>query len=191
MLVVGANGDEDAFSCWKSPASSDYILSVGGVIKDTDTALPGSNYGDCVDILAPGENIPAPYIGPSNQESKPLTGTSASAAIVTGIATHLIGLIETNSTIKDSLYSTYKDTTISQFLKDIMTSTKYTIVNQTDTAHLNLFISCDFSFLESIDNIFAKELKLVPKKKTIAALNRAKKTLLDIQNKQKSKMFEQ
>lgn len=190
MLVVGANGDDDAFSCWKSPASSDYVLSVGGVMRDTDTALPGSNYGDCADILAPGENIPAPYIGSSNIESKSLTGTSASAAVVTGIATHLIGLIESNSTIKDFLYLTYKDSTVSQFLKDIMTSTKYTIVNQTDTAHLNLYISCDFSILPTMDSIFAKELKLVPKKRTIPALNRAKKTLLDIQSKQKAAMFD-
>lgn len=190
MLVVGSSGDENAFSCWKSPSSSEFVLSAGGIMKDSDISLPGSNYGDCVDILAPGEDIPAPYIGASNIESKPLTGTSASAAIVTGIATRLIGFIETNSTIKDSLYLAYQDADVSQFLKEIITSTKYTILNQTDTAHLNLYISCDFSIMETMDYIYTKELKLVPKKKVIPALNRAKKNILELQNKQKAAMFD-
>jgi hypothetical protein len=190
MLVVTANGDENAFSCWKSPSSSEYVLSVGGVTSATDTQLLESNYGDCVDLLAPGENIPAPFIGNTNQELKSLSGTSAASAIVTGVATRLIGLIERNETIKDSVTATYHDTAISQFLKTILSSSKYTATQQTDTVHMNSYLLCDVAALETIHEIFIKELKLMPKKKVIPGLARARKAFLELQNKQKAAMFD-
>jgi hypothetical protein len=190
MLVIASNGDENAFSCWKSPSSSDFIVSVGGISSDTDTQLHESNYGDCVDILAPGENIPAPFIGRTNSEMKLLSGTSAAAAIVTGITTRLMGIIHQNETIAEALMATHKDNTVSQFFKTILTSSKYSFNSQMDTVHLNLFLSCDFTILSSIDEIFAKELKLGPRKKSIPALNRARRTLLELQNKKKAAMFE-
>lgn len=190
MLIIAANGDENSFSCWKSPSSSDYVVSVGAVSGATDMAMHESNYGDCVDILAPGEDIPAPYIGPSNNDFRPLSGTSAATAVTTGIVTRLIGVIERNVTIKDALQITYKDTMISQFLKTTLTSSKYTIFNQTDTVHLNLYLACDFSVLHAMEDIFAQELKL-GRKKNIHALNRARKALLDIHSKQKAAMFEE
>jgi hypothetical protein len=191
MLVVASNGDENAFSCWKSPSSSEFIVSVGGISSDTDTQLHESNYGDCVDILAPGDNIPAPFIGNSNHEMKPLSGTSAAAAVVTGIATRLMGIIHRNETIADALVATHKEQLISQFFKTILTSSKYSYASQMDTVHLNLYVSCDFTMMESFEDIFAKELKLGPKKKVIPALNRARKALLELQNKKKAAMFEE
>lgn len=190
MLVIASNGDENAFSCWKSPSSSDFIVSVGGISSDTDTQLHESNYGDCVDILAPGENIPAPYIGISNHEMKTLSGTSAAAAVVTGIATRLMGIIHHNETIAEALMTAHTDNTVSQFIKTILTSSKYSLSSQMNTVHLNLFLACDFTTTESIDEIFVKELKLGPRKKSIPALNRAKKTFLELQNKKKAAMFE-
>jgi subtilisin family serine protease len=189
MLVVASNGDENAFSCWKSPSSSESVLSVGGVSLATDTQLLESNYGDCVDILAPGENIFAPYLGNTNRESKSLSGTSAAAAIVTGIATRLIGFIERNDTIKDSLMAAHHQTTISQFLRAALSSSRYTATNQTDTVHPNSYLLCDIAVFDSMDEIYSKELKLTTKKKVIPALTRARKAFLELQNQQKAAMF--
>lgn len=190
MLIVVANGDENAFSCWKSPSSSEFVVSVGAISGDTDTIMHESNYGTCVDILAPGENIPAPYIGASNDNYMPLTGTSAASAVATGIVTRLIGVLERNETIKEALHLSHKDTTISNFMRNILTSSKYTFYNQTNTVHLNQYLACDFSMLKSLEDIFTRELKLEPRKKNIHALNRAKRSLLELQSKQKAAMFE-
>ena len=95
-MVVTAMGDADSFSCSTSPASSPYALSVGA-IDAAGIYVTGTNYGGCVDMYAPGEDIPAPWIGASNTEARVLTGTSASAAIVTGVVANMMSSLRSPS----------------------------------------------------------------------------------------------
>lgn len=92
MLVVTSIGDQDSFSCSFSPMDSPYILTVGAVDMMGER-IQGSNFGDCVDVHAPGESIPAPWIGSSTKEERTLSGSSASAAIITGMIAIVMGTL--------------------------------------------------------------------------------------------------
>ena len=84
-VVAGAgNGGKDA--CNYSPANSKYILTVAGSSSDDTPYLTrsGTNFGRCVDIFAPGDNV----LGASlrcNRCSKTSSGTSMATAIVSGV----------------------------------------------------------------------------------------------------------
>ena len=84
-VVAGAgNGRNNA--CNYSPANSRYVLTVAGsTINDTPyLTKSGTNFGRCVDIFAPAENI----VGASlqcNHCSKTNSGTSMATAIVSGV----------------------------------------------------------------------------------------------------------
>ena len=54
--IVVAAGNEDTNACLTSPASESSAISVGATTRD-DRLAKFSNYGSCVDILAPGEFI--------------------------------------------------------------------------------------------------------------------------------------
>jgi hypothetical protein len=68
---------------------------VGGTSHLNDLQTMWSNYGDCVDIYAPSEMVYAPKIGKSIYEFSSLSGSSASAAIVTGISGLALSLLRT------------------------------------------------------------------------------------------------
>ena len=84
VVVAAGNGKTDA--CDKSPASSEYAITVGGS-NGTDNLYwrgSGTNYGRCVDIFAPGESITAANHSCDNC-TKVLSGTSMSTPMVSGI----------------------------------------------------------------------------------------------------------
>ena len=86
VVVAAGNGKRDA--CTQSPASSPYVITVGGT-NSTDQLywheFSGTNYGSCVDILAPADHIlGADYS--CNNCSRYLSGTSMSTPLVGGIA---------------------------------------------------------------------------------------------------------
>ena len=83
VLVVTSAGNEGKDACSKSPASSPFVLSVGA-INQTDHVIERSNYGSCVNMYAPGQDIPVPAM--NNYENILLSGTSASAPFVAGVA---------------------------------------------------------------------------------------------------------
>ena len=84
-VVAGAgNGGNDA--CNYSPANSKYVLTVAVSSSDDTPYLTrsGTNFGRCVDIFAPGENV----LGASlrcNHCSKTSSGSSMATAIVSGV----------------------------------------------------------------------------------------------------------
>ena len=85
VVTVAGNGKADA--CTRSPASSAVALTVGGT-RDGDglyTLGSGTNYGECVDVFAPGERIVAADMD-CNNCSKELSGTSMAAPLVSGLA---------------------------------------------------------------------------------------------------------
>lgn len=84
VCVAAGNAGDDA--CQSSPASaggaSGHAITVGAVdINDRRASF--SNYGDCVDVYAPGVGIVSSWIGQTNMVNS-LSGTSMAAPHVTG-----------------------------------------------------------------------------------------------------------
>jgi subtilisin family serine protease len=74
------NGD----ACTQSPANAPSALTTGATtINDAKASF--SNYGSCVDIFAPGENITSAWIG-SSSAINTISGTSMAAPHVAGAA---------------------------------------------------------------------------------------------------------
>lgn len=83
-LVIAASGNDgrNNDNYLQSPASLDGVLSVGSC-NGADRVSGFSNYGMNVDVYAPGENILSTY---QPNQYRPLTGTSFSSPLVSGIA---------------------------------------------------------------------------------------------------------
>jgi subtilisin family serine protease len=82
-------GNDSGDACLKSPASTPLALTVGATTS-TDQRSSFSNYGDCVDVFAPGSSITSAAIsGPTASRSS--SGTSMSAPHVAGAAALLLG----------------------------------------------------------------------------------------------------
>ncbi|KAK9710466.1 hypothetical protein K7432_008417 [Basidiobolus ranarum] len=79
-----ANATEGVDACGYSPVSAANVISVGST-NILDQLSVSSNYGPCVTIYAPGENVTSDFIGSTSAVST-LTGTSFAAAHVSGVA---------------------------------------------------------------------------------------------------------
>lgn len=57
IIVVAAAGNSGADACMFHPASSQNVITVGAmsVVDTQDVAWRKTNFGNCVDIFAPGE----------------------------------------------------------------------------------------------------------------------------------------
>ena len=76
------------FMCRFSPGASSYALTVGGTQQNDDLYLrlfDGTNYGKCVDIFAPGQEILSAGIR-GNNAVEMLSGTSQATPLVSGTA---------------------------------------------------------------------------------------------------------
>jgi len=87
-VVAAGNSNRDA--CSYSPASEPDAITVGST-TNTDARSSFSNYGQCVDIFAPGSNIKAPWIG-SNTATRTISGTSMASPHVCGGAALYLGM---------------------------------------------------------------------------------------------------
>ncbi|QSL65853.1 hypothetical protein MERGE_000132 [Pneumocystis wakefieldiae] len=94
FTVAAGNENDDA--CNYSPASSKAAITVGAATI-LDNKAYFSNYGKCVDIFAPGQNIISAWIG-NNIATMPLSGTSMAAPYVCGLLAYFNSLIFKNST---------------------------------------------------------------------------------------------
>ncbi len=83
-VVVAAAGNEVNDACLLSPASARDALTVGATTVSDDFA-PFSNYGPCVDVLAPGAEIPGAGSG-SDSGERTMSGTSMAAPLTAGVA---------------------------------------------------------------------------------------------------------
>jgi subtilisin family serine protease len=79
-----AAGNDHADACLSSPARLAEAITVGATTA-TDQRASFSNYGTCLDIFAPGENIRSTY-NTSNTATALMSGTSMATPHVTGAA---------------------------------------------------------------------------------------------------------
>jgi hypothetical protein len=82
MTVVVAAGNDNEDACRKSPARVPAAITVGAS-TESDERASFSNYGDCVDLFAPGTNmLSAWHSSPTSAAVN--SGTSESAPLVAG-----------------------------------------------------------------------------------------------------------
>lgn len=98
VVTVVAAGNENIDACGKSPARVPAAITVGATMSNdrrpdsanwgfTPTGAPqGSNYGACLDIFAPGDNITSASITGGTATSTSKGGTSMAAPAVAGAA---------------------------------------------------------------------------------------------------------
>ena len=96
VTAAAGNGDfagvpQDA--CKESPAGMRDILTVGSTTS-TDAESSFSNYGICVDFLAPGSSIRSAWIG-TDTSSAIRSGTSMAAPHAAGVAAQYLALYPT------------------------------------------------------------------------------------------------
>lgn len=89
-FVAVAAGNENTDASESSPASAPQACTVAASTS-SDRRASFSNYGDLVDIFAPGQDITSSWIG-SPDETNTISGTSMACPHVAGLAAYLIGV---------------------------------------------------------------------------------------------------
>jgi subtilisin family serine protease len=87
--VAVAAGNDNANACNYSPARSTKAVTVGAT-DSADRKASYSNFGNCVDIHAPGTSITSAWIG-SNSDSRSISGTSMASPHVAGVMALYLG----------------------------------------------------------------------------------------------------
>ncbi|MFT7562236.1 MAG: subtilisin family serine protease [Flavobacteriales bacterium] len=81
--VVVSAGNENIDACDYAPANNDDVITVAASTSN-DLRRNDSNFGSCVDIFAPGDDILSAWRG-SNSAAAPLGGTSMATPHVAGV----------------------------------------------------------------------------------------------------------
>jgi subtilisin family serine protease len=81
--VVVAAGNENTDACVDSPARAASAITVAASTSTDSRATRYSNYGGCVDVFAPGDQVLSAY-GTGDAATELLSGTSMAAPHVTG-----------------------------------------------------------------------------------------------------------
>ncbi|ORX98383.1 hypothetical protein K493DRAFT_406585 [Basidiobolus meristosporus CBS 931.73] len=84
VTFIVAAGNESQDACNVSPANAAQAFAVGATTI-SDSLASFSNYGECVKVLAPGQDITSSWIGGTNA-SKKISGTSMASPHVAGVA---------------------------------------------------------------------------------------------------------
>lgn len=84
VTYVVASGNSNTSACSSSPAHIAQTISVGSSTR-TDARSDFSNYGECVDVFAPGTDILSTW-STSNTATNTISGTSMASPHVAGVA---------------------------------------------------------------------------------------------------------
>jgi subtilisin family serine protease len=84
VTVVVAAGNENQNACNTSPARAPNAITVGATTS-SDARASFSNYGSCVDVFAPGNNITSSWYT-STTATNTISGTSMASPHVAGVA---------------------------------------------------------------------------------------------------------
>ena len=84
VSVVVAAGNSNANACFSSPARVSAAITVGSTTS-SDSRSSFSNFGNCVNIFAPGSSIRSAW-WTSNSAANTISGTSMAAPHVAGVA---------------------------------------------------------------------------------------------------------
>jgi subtilisin family serine protease len=98
VTFVVAAGNENRDACKGSPSGVKEAITVGASDADDERAY-FSNYGDCVDIFAPGVQIMGAWKG-NKDAYKEISGTSMASPAVAGAAAIYLGM-ENGATTKE------------------------------------------------------------------------------------------
>ncbi|OZJ06251.1 hypothetical protein BZG36_00844 [Bifiguratus adelaidae] len=104
MVAAAGNGNDQGIgqnACNYSPASSQNAITVGAT-DQYDRLAPFSNYGQCVNLFAPGVGVTSTYIG-STTATNTESGTSFSCPYTAGIVALLLGESQVNMSPADIL----------------------------------------------------------------------------------------
>lgn len=85
LVVVVAAGNNNLNACWYSPASAPEAITVGAFDDRIDAIAKFSNWGQCLDIFAPGVVIKSLSIF-KDKEDVTYSGTSMASPTVAGLA---------------------------------------------------------------------------------------------------------
>ena len=90
LVVVTSAGNDGVDACRQTPGSLPEVITVGATdIRDREAGW--SNYGSCVDLYAPGVDVPAALDGePGTSRFGPISGTSFAAPMVSGAAAQVL-----------------------------------------------------------------------------------------------------
>ncbi|KAI9292004.1 putative subtilisin-like protease precursor [Neoconidiobolus thromboides FSU 785] len=88
VTVVTAAGNSNSDGCSFSPGSTPEAINVA-TLSTNDARSSASNYGKCIDIFAPGQNIVSTW---NNNGLQTLTGSSTAAPHVAGLAAYFYSL---------------------------------------------------------------------------------------------------
>ncbi len=109
-----AAGNENQDACNTSPASAEKVVTVGAS-TNADARASFSNYGKCVDIFAPGQDILSTWIG-SSSATNTISGTSMASPHIAGLLTYFLSLQPS----ANSTYSSASAVTPAQLKKAII-----------------------------------------------------------------------
>ena len=124
--VVIAAGDDGGNACHYSPNTSRAIrvgaVKDAGIYSGANEKTSTSNYGECIDIWAPGELIQG-ATNTGEYDTTTMSGTSVAAAFTTGVATMFLGQILTYNTPQTRAYGfadIAKEKMLNQGEKDVL-----------------------------------------------------------------------